>query len=298
MLYTETGMKKMRQRRRRDERQSDPPVLHLTERDRQVIRAVSEYRVLSQDQVGRLFFGSQTPAQRRLAGLYDHGYLERQFLPVRGGIQQSPILYLLDRRGAELLRAEYGLETVRWQAKDNRVSTDFVEHLLGINEVRIAVTLACRELGYRVLTWLGEAELKADYDRVTLRASSGKRREVPVIPDSYFALETPRGKAHFFLELDRGTMTLKRFQTKVAAYQAYYRSGEYERRYGARSLRVLTVTLGERRLANLKATTEAAGGRGWFWFGLLEQMTADQVLDGTVWQVAGQEGERALIGPL
>jgi hypothetical protein len=236
--------------------------MRLTERDRQIIEAVYLHRVLRQDQVQALFFGSKSAAQRRLALLYHHGYLARQFLPVRGGIMNSPILYLLDRRGAELLRAEYGYEEVRWHARDNKVGEDFLEHALAINDFRIAVCLASRHAGYRVLTWLGEAELKADYDRVAIRSASGRKRAVPVIPDSYFALDTPQGRAHFFLELDRGTMTTRRFRTKIEAYLAYYQGGGYQRRFGTRSLRVLTVTLGERRLENLKRVTGEAGGEG------------------------------------
>jgi hypothetical protein len=172
------------------------------------------------------------------------------------------------------------------------VKPDFLEHALAINDVRIAVTLACRQPGFQVLEWHSETQLKQDYDRVRLR---GRRQPVPVVPDSYFALDTPRGKAHFFLELDRGTMTTKRFRGKVEAYLEYYKSGGYEKRYGTRSLRVLTVTLSEARLSNLKAVTEEAGGGGWFWFAELSQLKAKTVLTAPVWRVAGREGQQPLV---
>jgi len=37
--------------------------------------------------------------QRRLERLYDHGYLERKFLPVVIGEGRSPTLYIVDRKG-------------------------------------------------------------------------------------------------------------------------------------------------------------------------------------------------------
>lgn len=284
-----------RKRRRRDRREPHPPRLVLTERDRAIIRAVHEYRVLRQDQVQALFFGSRSAAQRRLALLYHHGYLERQFLLVQTGFMSSPSVYLLDRRGEELLRAEVGLDDVHWKSSHNQVSSDFLEHALAINDFRIAVTLASRRSEYELLEWRSESDLKQDYDRVTLPTTRGGSRSVAVVPDSYFALATPHGKTHFFLELDRGTMTTKRFKTKIDAYLAYYRSGGYERRYGARSLRVLTVTLGERRLESLKVVTEEAGGTVWFWFAVLPELTPDTVLEGRVWQMAGKPGREPLI---
>ncbi|MCZ7545110.1 MAG: replication-relaxation family protein [Anaerolineae bacterium] len=288
---------KARRRRRRDQRLKHPPPMQLTGRDKQVIEAVYQYRVLRQDQVQKLFFGSKSTAQSRLARLYDHGFLERQFLLVRGGIMNSPIVYLLDRKGAELLRAECGYEDVRWHGRGKTLSSDFMDHALAINDFRIAVELASRRLGYQVVTWLGETELKADYDRVSLRSATGRQRMVSLIPDSYFVVDTPHGKAHFFLEVDRGTMPLKRFRTKVQAYLAYYRSGGYERRYGTRSLRILVVGLGEGRLASLSTVTESAGGKRRFWFGLLSALDAERVLDQSVWSVAGEERHMALIEP-
>ncbi len=284
-----------KKRRRRDERDPHPPRMVLTKRDKAVIQTVYECRVLRQDQLQALFFGSQTSAQRRLALLFHHGYLARQFLLVRGGIMNSRILYLLDRRGEELLRAEWGLEDVGWNRSHNEVSNDFIEHALAINDFRVAVTLACREFEYRLLDWHSEWQVKQDYDRVRLH---GRGRPIAVVPDSYFALETPRGKTHFLLELDRGTMTTKRFRTKIEAYIAYYRSGGYERRYKTRSLRMLTVTLSKGRLDSLKKVTEEAGGKTWFWFGVLDELTPDTVLDAPVWHVAGQaERDRLIRAP-
>ncbi len=280
-------------RTRRDERQRQPKPMTLTERDQAIIRAVQDYRLLRQDQIERLFFGSRSAAQRVLLRLFQHGYLDRRFLPVLAG--RSPTLYVLDRRGAELLRSAQGLETVAWHPGMKQVKTEFLAHAAGINDLRIAVTLAAQQAGYDLLRWLGEGELRGAAERVTVLSPAGKRHDAPLMPDSFFTLRTPLGYAHCFVEYDRGTMTSSRFKAKVQAYLAYHRSGAYARRYNARSMRVLTVTSGQKRLENLKAATEAAGGRLPFWFALASELTAETILSVPVWWVAGERERKALI---
>src|SRR5258708_31607375 len=91
-----------RRRRQRDKRLEAPPRMCLTKRDKEIIQAVCQFRVLRQSQVEALFFGDKKPAaQRRLVNLYDYGYLERYFLPTRGGLMSSPILYGLAKSGLE-----------------------------------------------------------------------------------------------------------------------------------------------------------------------------------------------------
>jgi hypothetical protein len=290
-------MSEPRKRRRRDQRRDHPPPMRLQRRDIHVVEAVYQCRILRQDQIQALFFSSKSTAQYRLERLYDHEFLDRRFLPVAAeGGGRSPTLYVLDKRGAELLRRERGYDELKWSATQNDFKTDFLEHTLAINAVRISVMLACRSLGYTLLEWRSESDLKADYDRVRVRDGSGKEKQVAVLPDSYFAIGVGQRKYPFVLELDRGTMTLKRFQQKIQAYLAYHQTGGYERRFGSKSIRVLTVTLSERRLANLKHVSEEAGASRWFWFARLSELTPQSIFSLSVWQVAGEEQPQPLIG--
>ena len=59
--------------------------------------------------------------------------------------------------------------------------------------------------------------------------------------------------------------------------------------------RVLTVTTGEKRAANLKAITEREGGKGKFWFTTLAQVTPETVLTMPIWQKAGSDELHSLI---
>lgn len=288
-------MTEPRQRARRDKRTHQPKAMRLTDRDIAIIRTVYDYRVMTTQQLQTLFFSSTHQAYARLSLLYHHGFLDRQFLGVYADKMNTPILYVLDKRGAELLQARLGLE-VHWSKDQKQVSDHFLEHTLAINTVRVAVAKACQQQpNYQLVEWRGENDLKADYDYVTIKTSAGKNQAVSVIPDSYFVLDTPHGKGHFFLELDRGTMTTQRFKQKITAYQAYYLTGAYQRRYQSKSLRVLTVTLSHARLASLKTVTEAAGGKLRFWFATLDHLRPETVLTVPLWQVATTLETHALI---
>ena len=203
---------------------------------------------------------------------------------------------MLDRRGAELLRSERGYEDLVWYSSNKDLKTDFIEHTAALNDFRLSVVVAARRQGLELIRWASESQLKADYDRVRL---PNARRAVSVIPDGYFALNTPLGKAHFFVEIDRGTETLQRFKQKIRAYVAYHESGAYEQRYGTQSLRILTVATGEGRLSNLRMATqqvtEETRGRRRFWFALASDLTPQTVLSEPVWTIAGDDTPRALI---
>src|SRR5579859_6326821 len=109
-------------RRKRNERESNPPPMELTERDIQILDMVYRCRVLRQDHIHALFFGSsKTASQRRLALLYHHGFLARRFLTVRASYLLSPALYVLDRRGATCLRTALGYDELHWQTGDTQV---------------------------------------------------------------------------------------------------------------------------------------------------------------------------------
>jgi hypothetical protein len=132
--------------------------------------------------------------------------------------------------------------------------------------------------------------------------AQGGRQKVAVVPDGYFVLETKDKVFHCFLEADRGTVVGRssRWQTrdwrrKILAYVEYHRCGAFTKRYGGRGLRVLTVTTGETRLANLRAITEEAGGKARFWFTTFDQVTPATVLTEPIWKVAGREDLHQLV---
>lgn len=284
-------------RQPKDRRLKRPPKIRLMPRDIEVLKAVYEYRVMTHTQITQLVFSTNHPsvATKRLYALYHNGYLERKFLPVRGGVAVSPTLYLLGEKGAQELNLQGEYLDFYWSKDHLRVGTLFLAHSLAISEFRLKLTLACRASDIPLLEWRGERELKKNYDTVSIKTASGMCRSVPIIPDGYFVLQTAEGKRHFALELDRGTMEGKRFRTKVEGYNTYAEDGAYTKRFGTKSLRVLTVTESERRLKNLKRVTEQAGGKNRFWFACLNTLEVNSILFEPAWYVAGRTEHHALL---
>jgi hypothetical protein len=217
--------------------------------------------------------------------------VQRHFLPVYAG--WSPTIYTLDKKGITLLRREHDMnKIVVW---DNENGHEFLSHTLAIHDVRVAVTIACREAGYLLVRWMNDWELKSSYDRVQIPNDKGKMQDISLIPDSYFTIQTPHGNASFFMEMDMGTMSVGRFTTKIRAYIAYMKTGAYTKRYQTRSLRILTVTNSETRCTNLRVSAEGAGADKRFLFTSKEAVTIQSVLHEAIWHGAGNPSPTALV---
>ncbi len=291
------GVKRTRLPRHRRVAEAARPPMRLTDRDREVICAVHACRLLRGDQIAALFFGSRSTAQARLSRLFQHEYLERHFLStVSGGPASSPALYTLGKRGVEVLVTDMGLERSDIHVPPRgALGWRQVEHLLAVNDVRVAITRAAKAQGWDLEEWRDAAAFRADPDYTVVADKKGKKQRKPVLPDGYFCLDTPRGKARCFLEVDRGTEALARFRPQVRVYQAYTASGGYQARFQAKSLRVLVVTTTARRLASLQAAVRAEGGDRKYWFTTFDRVTAESVLTGNIWQTLESDRPQPLV---
>ncbi len=311
---TSSSLKTKTARRSNSTSERRLPGLRLTARDAAILLAVYQYRALSTPQVERLFCSNgdsgeeaakaNTRCQYRLQLLYQHCYLTREEQPQKLSEGRKPFVYWLAKKGAEVVEELLGGEELDWNPREHQASNLFLEHLLATNDVRIAVTTAARKHNFSVPKWLDDRSLKRQQmtDVVTLRGPQGRIQRAAVVPDGYFILDTVQHRYHHFLEIDLRTVTgaastwgKRDWARKVSAYLEYYRSGKYQERYKTQSLRILTVTTGEKRLANLKAATEESGGRARFWFTTFEQVRKSDMLTGVIWQKAGESGLHTLV---
>lgn len=291
------------------------PSFRLTERDTGVIEKVKDFRALTTEHIEELCFTPQTRSKckLRLKLLYHHGFLLRTEQPQSLTEGRKPFVYWLDKKGAELIAINRGIEfsKVAWKPNMHKVGAQFLYHLLDTNTVRIAVTLAAQRHGMTIMDWRDEETLRKDHanDVVTLKGPQGGEQTTIVIPDDYFVLEVPIPSERrsiyprLFVEIDRRTVTgeasvsnqsQRDWAHKVQAYIAYYVSDAHKKRYGSTAGRVITITTGEKRAANLKAITERVGGKSRFWFTTFEQVSAETVLTEPIWSVAGREGRYTL----
>lgn len=285
------------------------PGFRLTLRDLDILRAVCVCRALTAPQIEALFFthpndsrGVNARCKLRLRLLYHHGYLFRDEQPTKLSEGRKPLVYFLDRLGAESLSNLEGCE-VDWNPRDNDVSYPFLEHLLATNDIRVAVTLSAKHHALDIPVWLDDKTLKSRQmkDTVILKGEKGGREKAAVVPDSYFRLETQEDLFNFFVECDLGTVTLDATGTgkrdwarKIHAYLEYYRSGAYEKRYQTKDIRVLTVTRSEKRMRNLKEVTEAAGAKSRFWFTTFDAVREADILTSPIWALATRDDLHAL----
>jgi len=208
--------------------ETERPNMVLTDRDCDILKLVNDCRLLRGSHIESLFFQSQSTAQFRLARLFHHEFLERHFLSVvSGGPASSPALYSLGKRGAHVLINSFGYERSDIHViKRDAVGWHVVEHVMMINDVRVAIMQACRKAAIDLLEWREENTFRAKPDYVDIKDKRGRLHKKPVLPDSYFCLDTPKGKARFFLELDRGTEVLSKVTPQLEVYEAYTASGQ------------------------------------------------------------------------
>ncbi len=254
--------------------------IQLTARDVGIILSVYENRFLKRDQIQRLHFAnaSRIACNMRIKKLYEHKFLDRLVKPVAIGTHQ--LVYALDKRGADVVAStlEMDRHKVRWNRANNRVEFLFLEHTLGVSEVRVCLDVALA--GRREELLFYQRGDRSHLRRISMTGT--KKKYFVVAPDAFFGIQSGRGKHIFFVEVDMGTETLSRFAEKIVAYKRYWKSGKYTQEYGFNHFRVLTVAESERRLANLIQATGKAGGRQMFLFTTFSAIQSDSPL-GSVW---------------
>src|SRR5579862_7308305 len=150
-MSEEIPPKKRRPRATRVAEAERPPMV-LTGRDVEILKVVNNFRAVKGDQLHRLFFTSRSAAQYRLQRLFQHEFVNRNFLPIvsGGGPASSPTVYTLARRGAQTLIDQAKLDRKDIHLRSRAFNWRFLDHILKINEVRTVVMLAAHALGYTI----------------------------------------------------------------------------------------------------------------------------------------------------
>jgi hypothetical protein len=205
---------------------------HLAESDLPLLQYVYELRLATGEHLAALTGRSYKRTQERLAKLEAQRYLKR----VTHRPQKH--VYVIGPESVPLL-IEHGYaprELGDKRMRENELKPLGIQHAVFIADIHTKLILLARARSLRVTTWTEGPSL---WDRVT----TSDNIEVPIRPDSRFAIEGPFGLAHFFLEADRGTMAHSRMREKIAGYAAYFRQKLHTKRYeGMETFRVVTVT--------------------------------------------------------
>jgi hypothetical protein len=266
----------------------------LTERDRQLLVAVHRHGFMTTDLIELALFPprngarswSSSKAYERMRDLWLWGYLERIELPVArvlGG--RRPFLYALGQQGVALVEERMGTTTLPVQPRRlDRLDHLFIDHDLKAAALWANVLAQLRHRrGCRWL-WLGERELRAK--RMRVRSPQGNYW-LPFLPDAYFEVVYPDGDVQVYLvEIDMGTLTLRRFARKVQAFEAALEDGVFRRHFPDRDeFEVLVLTSSRRRLQSLRqvAARVVHGGRHDRWCFATFEALAPTTFGGAEW---------------
>ena len=186
----------------------------ITDRDMEILLHLYEHKVLTTDQLHELHFSTVHRTRKRLSQLYERGLVDRFRPPQRPG--SYPHHYVLDDLGAKLVAGYLGVELKELRFRKDRLlrlsRSRFLRHLRETNSFFSRLAYACRraEDGTQLTLWLGER-------RATMAG---------IRPDGMGAVRHRWGSTSFWLELDLGTETHDRLESKLHGFARHMFSPE------------------------------------------------------------------------
>ncbi len=293
-MSSERAAERAREGSKRFVRPAILPRFSLNERNLTLLAYVSQYRLISSDDLAKLDGGSEQKAKRELRRLWAHGYLLRpaaQLMTV-GLTGPQPIVYGLSNKGARLLRDHgHHVADVDWSENTQRAGIRFIEHEVARSRFMSGLEVAARKRRdvrlVRAANILATAPEQTRSSKTPLKWTARvpeNGREVPasIIADDLFALVfDDETAAYFLVEIDRGQMPVRRhgesaqelvggkrrlrtyFKHKLAAYYHGWRQRRHVEQFGIDQIRVLTVTTSEQRISTmLDALRDVTEGKG------------------------------------
>jgi len=206
----------------------------LVSSDLNILHHVYELRLATIEHVAALSGRSYKRTQERLAKMEEHGYLSC--------IARRPHkhVYAIGHEGVrELIEQGHApRELAAKRLRQNELKELGIRHAVFIADIHVRVLQLTRVRSFSISKWVEGSSL---WDRVTTSTND----VIPIRPDALFSIAWPEGKgrAHFFLEADRGTMAHSRMREKVAGYAAYFQQQLHVKKHeGIKIFRVATVT--------------------------------------------------------
>ena len=258
--------------------------MSLQVRDQAILASVAEYGLLSLDGIRTLAsFGSRERAAVRTRLLFDHGYLDRRFVPtIRGS---AKVLYVLGAAGVEIVAARLGQDVAEVRRRRKaalEIREAALPHCLQVAEIRRILSVAlAKTAATRLDRWVGSADLA--------RIFRGRL----FLPDGYFRYWHRDKLYACFLEVDLGTESHPRLLKKTSQYLRYGLTGAYRKDFGLRFFRVLLVAPTEARRAHLQTTIERTTDK-MFWLAVISEVRPETAL-GPIWTRPHRTGRFSLV---
>jgi len=255
--------------------------LVLQPRDREILKSVFTHRLMRSDHVRELLFSGKSlrVAQVRLRKLWEHGYLERCFVPsvlsgeTNASVRIGQPVYGLTKKGAELARESFGQDASKTPQRFRKETPGLalLQHHLVVTDFLVSLEAACgRHAGVQVESVESETGL---WRKIALWRERSGGRNGYLVPDGAFTLSYPDSgeRWSFCLEVVKagvkgGNSQLLR---KMERYVLFHRQGFFKQAYGQEKLRaVIFLTSSEARAERFRVLAKSLKhGRRLFWFG-------------------------------
>lgn len=224
----------------------------LPDRDLHVMNDLARFRLLTGRMIQRRHFEGATPtamrrANRRLTALTRLGLigqLDRRIGGHRSGSAGS-IHYLTPSGRQLLIRSSNEVEIGGFARPGWEPGSLFAAHILAVSE--LATSLLERTRGTPDTEQIFQPEPEAWRSFV---GPSGERCTLK--PDAFAQLIGPEFEDHYFVEVDRGTESLRRIEQKLKVYVTYERGGTEQAATGIFP-KVLWLVEGDARLGKVRA---------------------------------------------
>jgi hypothetical protein len=196
-------------------RQPLSALAHLTDRDRCLLDLIEEHRVLTSDQVHRLFFTGLRTCQLRLTVLRNLDLLDRfRFACAHGGTQ--PWKWVLGLAGARFQAAGASRTAPTERAHREHMlrlsASPTLDHLLATNEFFVRLQHATRRgHGVSLDRWWSEQSATAGF--------------LGIRPDGHGLWTCGKRTTGLFVEVDLGTENLARLTSKLVSYSRLVAAG-------------------------------------------------------------------------
>lgn len=204
----------------------------LTDRDRQILRSLAEFRLMTGQHLGRLHVDGQTPAtaarRRRsvLQRLADYGAiqrLERRIGGIRAGSDGQ--LYALTPLGLTALRLTDPDTPAHRVRLIGDTAPGFQDHLLAITELYVELHDADDGHDIELLDFQTEP---AAWRRFTGPAGE----DISLKPDGFVSLGLGALEQRSFIEVDLATESLNVILRKCRRYLEYWQTGSEQAAHG------------------------------------------------------------------
>jgi len=279
---------KQHQKRKPLYRRTPTESFRLQARDKEIIYQIYKHRFLNSRHITALIEGSDQRILRRLNVLFHANYLARpleQIRPYKRG--SDPMVYGIGNEGAKLLETEFKVPRgkIEWTRKNREVKQVYLEHTLMVANFMVCLEIACKHKRgvelipedeiHKIFTTRIDKEQNIGW-KLTVERNSGKRNKsynLSIIPDKAFALYFPndppgKNKALFFLEADRSTMPVIRsslyrssFYKKLVGYWESYQQNLFQKYFGFKGARMLTVAKSVQRVDNIISANKQVDSR-------------------------------------